>query len=73
MTCHQFMQKEYPEPDVGDPPAELGCVATNDPKFGMPRDFEISDMYDAVLVVVWRGNEVFNGKGGRARQIGAGV
>lgn len=37
----------------------MGCVATNDPnpKFEMPREFDDLVIDEAVLVVVWRGNE----------------
>lgn len=40
MACYQFAQKEHSTPDVGDPPREMGCVATSDPMFEMPHEIE---------------------------------
>lgn len=44
----------------------MRCLATKDPKFEAPDNFENLVIDDAVLIVVWSENAVFSGGGGGA-------
>lgn len=45
------------------PLRDHGCLAANDPRFERLPSFESSIIGDAILIVVWSGNEIFNAEG----------
>lgn len=62
-TCAKFTTQERGKIGRRNPPRELRCLAENDPMIEAPYSFENVVIGEAALVVVWSGNEVFNGKG----------
>lgn len=62
-TCSKFTTKEHRHIGIRNSPREMGCLATNGLKFEAPHNFENLVIDDAVLIVMWSGNEAFNGKG----------
>lgn len=59
-TCSKSTSREQAKIRGRGSLQELGCLAANDPRFEAPYSFENLVIDDAVLVVVWSWNEVFN-------------
>lgn len=61
-TCASFTMKEQEHVKQRSLLREHGCHAANDPKFEQSPSFDARVAGDAVQIVVWSGNEVFNKK-----------
>lgn len=61
--CSNCTTKEREKIRSRGPLRELGWFAASDPKLQAPYRFDTNFIEDAVLIVVWRWNEVFNNRG----------